>query len=160
MGLLIAQTPDLVASMNWVWVVTFAYTQLLLARTLVKAQPRPWDPKPRRALPSLTPGQLRQAWLAFSHGLGTPARPPRPSGRSPGRTPGFLPSLGRGFRSSPRSKNGHLSPLHRPYACRIVKLQAAQIRLSLFSAIKSSSKHFSILFMVWKVVLRKFRTEN
>lgn len=37
MGLLIAQTPDPVASMNWVWVVTLAYTQLLLARTLVTA---------------------------------------------------------------------------------------------------------------------------
>jgi len=91
MGLLIAQTPDLAAAMNWVWIVTFAYTQLLLARTLVTAQPRPWDPKSRRASPSLTPGQVRQAWAAFSHGLGTPARPPRPSGKSPGRTPGFHP---------------------------------------------------------------------
>jgi len=92
MGLLIAQTPDLAASMNWVWVVTFAYAQLLLARTLVTAQPRPWDPKSRRTSPSLTPGQVRQAWLTFSHGLGTPARPPRPSGKSPGRTPGFHPA--------------------------------------------------------------------
>ena len=92
MGLLIAQTPDLAASMNWVWVVTFAYAQLLLARTLVTAQPRPWDPKSRRVSPSLTPGQVRQAWLTFSHGLGTPARPPRPSGKSPGRAPGFHPA--------------------------------------------------------------------
>jgi len=91
MGLLIAQTPDLAAAMNWVWIVTFAYTQLLLARTLVTAQPRPWDPKSRRASPSLTPGQVRQAWAAFSHGLGTPARSPRPSGKSPGRAPGFHP---------------------------------------------------------------------
>jgi len=91
-GLLIAQTPDLAASMNWVWVVTLAYAQLLLARTLVTAQPHPWDPKSRRTSPSLTPGQVRQAWLTFSHGLGTPARPPRPSGKSPGRTPGFHPA--------------------------------------------------------------------
>lgn len=91
MGLLIAQTPDPVASMNWVWVVTFAYTQLLLARTLVTAQPRPWDPKSRRASPSLTPGQVREAWPAFSHGLGTPAQAPRPSGKSPGRAVGFRP---------------------------------------------------------------------
>jgi len=33
---------------NWGWVVTFAYTQLLLARMLATAQPRPWDPKSRR----------------------------------------------------------------------------------------------------------------
>lgn len=48
MGLLIAQTSDLVAPVNWGWVVTFAYTQLLLARMLATAQPRPWDPKSRR----------------------------------------------------------------------------------------------------------------
>lgn len=92
MGLLIAQTPDLTASVNWVWIVTLAYTQLLLARTLVAHQPRPWDPKSRRdPQRPLTPGQVRQAWLAFSHGLGTPAQSPRPSGKSPGRAPGFHP---------------------------------------------------------------------
>jgi hypothetical protein len=92
MGLLIAQTPDLAASVNWVWVVTLAYTQLLLARALVSAQPRPWDPKSRRdPQQPLTPGQVRQAWSVFSHGLGTPAQSPRPSGKSPGRAPGFHP---------------------------------------------------------------------
>jgi hypothetical protein len=92
LGLLIAQTPDLAASVNWVWVVTLAYTHLLLARTLVTAQPRPWDPKARRdPRQPLTPGQVRQAWPVFSHGLGTPAQAPRPSGKSPGRAPGFHP---------------------------------------------------------------------
>ena len=92
MGLLIAQTPDLVAAQNWVWIVTLAYIQLLLARHLVTAQPRPWDPKPRRdPKQPLTPGQVRQAWLAFSHGLGTPAHSPRPAGKSPGRAVGFHP---------------------------------------------------------------------
>jgi hypothetical protein len=92
MGLLIAQTPDLVAVQNWVWVVTLAYTQLLLARDVVTAQPRPWDPKPRRDLRQpLTPGQVRQAWLAFSHELDTPAHSPRPAGKSPGRAAGFHP---------------------------------------------------------------------
>jgi hypothetical protein len=92
MGLLIAQTSDLIALQNWVWVVTLAYTQLLSARHLVTAQPRPWDPKPRRdSLQPLTPGQVRQAWPVFSRGLGTPAHPPRPAGKSPGRTVGFRP---------------------------------------------------------------------
>jgi len=92
MGLLIAQTPDLVASVNWVWIVTLAYTQLLLARTLVTHQPRLWDPRPRRdAAQSLTPGQVRQAWPTFSRGLGTPAHAPRPGGKSPGRASGFHP---------------------------------------------------------------------
>ena len=48
LGLLIAQTPTLLAGETWVWVVALAYTQLLLARTLVTAQPRPWDPQGRR----------------------------------------------------------------------------------------------------------------
>lgn len=92
MGLLVAHTPDLMASVNWVWVVALAYTQLLLARTLVTAQPRPWDSKSRREPQHpLTPGQVRQAWPAFSLGLGTPAQSPRPGGKAPGRTPGFHP---------------------------------------------------------------------
>lgn len=92
LGLLLAQTPTLAACETWVWVVALAYTQLLLARTLVAAQPRPWDPKARRdPQRPLTPGQVRQAWLAFSHGLGTPACAPRPSGKAPGRAPGFQP---------------------------------------------------------------------
>jgi hypothetical protein len=93
LGLMIAQTPDLAASMTWVWIVALAYTQLLLARTVVTAQPRPWDPKFRRdPQRPLTPGQVRQAWPAFSHGLGTPAQAPRPSGKSPGRSAGFQPT--------------------------------------------------------------------
>jgi hypothetical protein len=92
MGLLVAHTPDLMASVNWVWVVALAYTQLLLARALVTAQPRPWDPQSRRdPQRPLTPGQVRQAWPAFSLGLGTPAQSPRPGGKAPGRTPGFHP---------------------------------------------------------------------
>lgn len=92
LGLLCAQTPQLVASENWVWVVALAYTQLLLARSLVTAQPRPWDPKARRdPQQPLTPGQVRQAWPAFSHGLGTPASAPGPSGKAPGRALGFKP---------------------------------------------------------------------
>jgi hypothetical protein len=92
LGLLIAQTPTLLACETWVWVVALAYTQLLLARTLVTAQPRPWDPKARwDAQRPLTPGQVRRAWLTFSHGLGTPTIAPRPSGKAPGRAVGFKP---------------------------------------------------------------------
>lgn len=92
LGLLIAHTPTLLACETWVWVVALAYTQLLLARTLVTAQPRPWDPKGRRdPQRPLTPGQVRRAWLAFSHELGSPTLAPRPSGKAPGRTAGFKP---------------------------------------------------------------------
>ena len=91
LGLLCAHTPDLCAEQNWVWVVTLAYWQLLLARESVVPQARPWDPVARRTAAHLTPGQVRQAWGVFSRGLGTPASAPRPSGKGAGRTAGFQP---------------------------------------------------------------------
>jgi hypothetical protein len=92
LGLTLAQVTSLAGTTNWVWTVTFAYVHLLLARAAVSKLPRPWDPAPRRdpGRP-LTPGQVRRAWAAFSHGLGTPAAAPRPSGKAPGRAPGFQP---------------------------------------------------------------------
>lgn len=92
LGLLMAHTPDLLAEENWVWVVALAYWQLLLARTLVTPQYCPWDPGVRRQASSLTPGQVRQAWGAFSRGLGSPAQAPRPSGKGTGRSAGFQPT--------------------------------------------------------------------
>lgn len=92
LGLICAQSPTLTACETWVWAVAFAYTQLLLARQWVIPQARDWDPKARRdpARP-LTPGQVKHAWAIFSRGLGTPAAPPGPSGKAPGRAPGFHP---------------------------------------------------------------------
>ncbi len=92
LGLAVAQVTSLAGATNWVWTVTFAYVQLLLARAAVAKPVHPWDPKARRdPQRALTPGQVRHAWAAFSHGLGTPAAAPRPSGKAPGRTPGFQP---------------------------------------------------------------------
>jgi hypothetical protein len=91
LGLLAVHVTDLIAVENWVWVVALAYWQLLLARTLVTPEYRPWDPAARRQAPYLTPGQVRQAWGAFSRGLGTPAAAPRPAGKAPGRAVGFQP---------------------------------------------------------------------
>jgi hypothetical protein len=92
LGLICAQSPTLMACENWVWTVAFSYTQLLLARQWVIPQARDWDPKARRdPVRPLTPGQVKQAWAIFSRGLGTPAAPPGPSGKAPGRAPGFHP---------------------------------------------------------------------
>jgi len=92
LGLTAAHSPILTACENWVWTVAFAYTQLLLARTLVRPEAYPWEPHARRdpACP-LTPGQVQHAWAIFSRGLGTPAAAPRPSGKAPGRAAGFHP---------------------------------------------------------------------
>jgi hypothetical protein len=91
LGLLCAKSPTLQACENWLWVVALAYTQLLLARTLVKAAPRPWDKSPRDLQAPLTAGQVQRAWPIFSLNLGTPAAAPRPSGKGAGRAEGFHP---------------------------------------------------------------------
>lgn len=91
LGLRCAKSPTLAACETWVWVVALAYTQLLLARALVKAAPRPWDSAKREPQAPLTAGQVQQAWPIFSLGLGTPAAAPQPSGKAPGRAAGFHP---------------------------------------------------------------------
>jgi hypothetical protein len=93
LGLLCAQAPTLAACETWVWLVAFAYTQLLLARSAVTPAWRPWDPQPRsQTQPELTAGQVLNAWATFSHGLGTPAAAPRPSGKGTGRQVGDRPT--------------------------------------------------------------------
>ena len=91
LGLRCAKSSTLRACENWVWVVALAYTQLLLARTLVKALPRPWDTAPRNPQQPLTAGQVQRAWPTFFLHLGTPAAAPQPSGKAPGRAIGFHP---------------------------------------------------------------------
>jgi hypothetical protein len=91
LGLLCATSPTLTVCETWVWVVALAYTQLLLARDLVKAAPRPWDAANRTPQAPLTAGQVQRAWPIFSLGLGTPAAAPHSSGKAPGRAAGFHP---------------------------------------------------------------------
>ena len=93
LGLLCAQTPTLAASETWVWLVALAYSQLLLARSLVIPAWRPWDAKPRlQTKPVLTAGQVLNAWATFSRVLGTPAAAPRASGKGTGRQVGDRPT--------------------------------------------------------------------
>jgi hypothetical protein len=85
LGLRCAKSPTLQAGENWMGVVALAYTQLLLARSLVKARPRAWDksyvtrssrsppdrctgrgrsfPSIRRTMYNPGPCPLAQAWL-------------------------------------------------------------------------------------------------
>jgi DDE superfamily endonuclease len=76
------------AADRWTWLVAAVFWQLWLARTLVADQRLPWQ----RPLPTarLTPGRVRQAFSGLLLTLGTPARPPQPRGKSPGRRPGQL----------------------------------------------------------------------
>jgi hypothetical protein len=77
------------AADRWTWLLALALWQLWLARPLVADQRLPWE----RALPAtqLTPGRVRRAFAGLFAQLGTPARPPKPRGKAPGRRPGHVP---------------------------------------------------------------------
>lgn len=72
----------------WTWLVVAAYTQLRLARKVVADRRLPWE----RPLPDgrLTPCRVLRAFSSLLPGLGTPAEPPKPRGRSPDRPKGRL----------------------------------------------------------------------
>jgi hypothetical protein len=71
---------------RWTWLVLAAFTQLRLARPCVADRRLPWE---RRYAPAqLTPLRVHRGVLALLPELGTPAKPPKPCGRSPGRPKG------------------------------------------------------------------------
>jgi hypothetical protein len=73
---------------RWTWLVVAAYTQLRLARAHVADLRLPWE---RRCdAGRLTPVRVQRAVSSLLVGLGTPAKPPKPCGRSPGRPKGRL----------------------------------------------------------------------
>ncbi len=71
---------------RWTWLVVASSTQLRLARPWVADHRLPWE----RPLDSghLTPSRVRRALSALLPMVGTPARAPKPCGRSPGRPTG------------------------------------------------------------------------
>lgn len=69
---------------RWTDIVAAARNQLYLARDTVAAQRYPWDAQHRAA----TPRQVRRAMNQILAQLGTPAQPPQPRGKSPGRRRG------------------------------------------------------------------------
>lgn len=73
---------------RWTWLVVAAYTQLRLARACVEDLRLPWER--RYDAGRLTPIRVHRVVSAFLTHLGTPAKPPKPCGRSPGRPKGKL----------------------------------------------------------------------
>src|SRR6266536_875466 len=69
---------------RWSHIVAIAHNHLVLARDLAAAELRPWESKQREP----TPQQVRRGMHKLLPKLGTPARPPRPRGKSPGRAKG------------------------------------------------------------------------
>src|SRR3954468_324772 len=71
---------------RWTWLVVAVYTQLRLARPWVADRRLPWE-RPLD-LGKLTPSRVRRTLSALLPMVGTPASPPKPCGRSPGRPQG------------------------------------------------------------------------
>jgi hypothetical protein len=88
-----AQLGDTTHEEKFVWVGALAYAQLYLARLDVQRSLRPWErykpvPATRQAA---TPAQARRDFARLSARIGTPARPPKPRGKAPGRPKGYHP---------------------------------------------------------------------
>jgi len=77
------------AADRWSWLLALALWELWWLRAVVADQRLPWE----RPLPPgrLTPGRVRRAAGAMLAALDSPARPPRPRGKSPGRAVGQCP---------------------------------------------------------------------
>src|SRR5829696_6743145 len=71
---------------RWTWLVLGAYAQLGLARAWVEDRSLPWErpQRPRR----LTPTRVLRGFATLLAVVDTPARAPKPCGRSPGRPKG------------------------------------------------------------------------
>ena len=83
------QTPEVEREEMWWQLVHLAYAQLWAARSVAQNLPRPWE----RYLPSakariMTPTLVQRDFGRIIRQLGTPARPPKPRGYSPGRPKG------------------------------------------------------------------------
>jgi hypothetical protein len=91
------QTPDEEREETWWQVVHIAYAQLWMARHVARTFPRPWE----RYLPTMQARQMSPTLVQRGFGrvlrqIGTPARPPKRRGNSPGRR--------KGARSPPRPR--------------------------------------------------------
>jgi hypothetical protein len=83
------QTPEVEHEENWWQIVQLAYIQLWLARALAAALPNPWE----RHLPAAeageaSPSTVQRDFERIIRQIGTPARPPKRRGYSPGRAKG------------------------------------------------------------------------
>jgi hypothetical protein len=96
----------------WCWLVAIAFNLLFLARDLGQAQLRPWEPKDRPVTPQQVPDRMPAILLR----LGTPAKPCRPRGNSPGRAKGFRPRPAPRFQvviKHPKKRKKNKEPLQK-----------------------------------------------
>jgi hypothetical protein len=78
---------------RWMWLCALAYWQLLLMGRDVDDLRPAWYPRKAEEAPRwLPPGQVQRSAGRFLVKLGTPANPPRPAGKGPGRAKGYHPA--------------------------------------------------------------------
>jgi hypothetical protein len=80
---------------RWSWLVLAAYTQLRLARARVADLRLPWERRYNAG--RLTPVRVHRVVSSLLVELGTPAKAPKPCGRSPGRPKGRLSGLAKRY---------------------------------------------------------------
>jgi hypothetical protein len=84
------QTPDTAREVAWVFLACLAYAQLFAARHIARRWPRPWEryaKLPAGAVAS--PTTVQRDFGRIMGQLGTPASPPQPRGKAPGRAKGM-----------------------------------------------------------------------
>jgi DDE superfamily endonuclease len=86
---------------RWSWLVVAAYTQLRLARACVEDLRLPWER--RYGTGRLTPLRVHRVVSSLLVELGTPAKAPKPCGRSPGRPKGRLSGRAKRYPALKRS---------------------------------------------------------
>ena len=83
------QTPDVQHEENWMQIVALAVVQLWLARDLVRLLPYRWERYlPEAERETASPSFAQRGFGRVIQQIGTPARPPKPRGKSPGRAKG------------------------------------------------------------------------
>jgi hypothetical protein len=91
---------------RWSQIVAIVQNLLVLARPQVQAVLQPWETSQRPA----SPQQVRRAMAKIVAQLGTPARPPKPRGKSPGRPKGAVikpaPRHPVVYKTKPKPKKG------------------------------------------------------
>lgn len=85
-----SQTPDVIHEEAWWQLTMLAYTQLYLARDLANYSLTPWEKYlPRfKADAKLSPTQVQKDFGRIIRTFGTPAKPPKPLKKAPGRKKG------------------------------------------------------------------------
>ena len=83
------QTPNTEHEETWIQLGQIAYTELWLMRHVAQARLNPWERYlPQSSAGAATPSQVQRDAERILSLIGTPAKPPKPRGNSPGRAAG------------------------------------------------------------------------